>query len=135
MANARPETRRRRASIATAARVARRAPDGAARVDYHSLMKPVQAGFPRDLDTVEALVSNQSSHFFPETYLLQTPASPHAAAKLDGIDISLDDMIPPATKKDLIIEGAGGILVPLNQNDLVIDLEVSFNIMTAIDPS
>jgi dethiobiotin synthetase len=83
--------------------------------------KPIQAGFPRDTDTVTSLVSNPAFRSFPEKYLLKTPASPHAAAKIDGVSINVDDFKVPAS--DLtVIEGAGGCLVPVNDNEFVIDL-------------
>jgi dethiobiotin synthetase len=88
--------------------------------------KPVQCGLPRDTDTAAALVNNNHSLFFDEAYLLKTPASPHQAAKVDGIEIDLDKIHLPETSNDLVIEGAGGILVPLNKNDFVIDLAVKF---------
>lgn len=84
--------------------------------------KPVQAGFPRDAETVKSLVSNQTTIIHPEQYLLNTPASPHASAALDGITIRLDQFELPATSRTLIIEGAGGCLVPLNDNYFIIDL-------------
>ncbi|WP_295652179.1 dethiobiotin synthase [uncultured Mucilaginibacter sp.] len=86
--------------------------------------KPVQAG---DLDqsdtiTVKSLVSNSISHFHPEAYRLTQPYSPHKAAALDGIEIDPDKIILPQTSNQLIIEGAGGLMVPLNSNFLMIDL-------------
>lgn len=84
--------------------------------------KPIQAGLPRDSETVTSLVSNNRTRIHPERYLLNTPASPHAAAKIDGIKIQLHDFKVPESKNDLIIEGAGGCLVPLNDTDFVIDL-------------
>lgn len=84
--------------------------------------KPVQAGMPRDTDSVREMVSNKKSRFHPERYLLKTPASPHAAARLDGIQISLKSFQLPPTDNTLIIEGAGGCLVPLNDETFVIDL-------------
>jgi dethiobiotin synthetase len=84
--------------------------------------KPVQAGLPRDTDTVRKLVSNTRTFLHPEQYLLNTPASPHAAAIHDKITIALDAFQLPQTKNTLVIEGAGGCLVPLNENDLIIDL-------------
>lgn len=84
--------------------------------------KPVQAGLPKDSDTVKALISNTGTRIHPEAYLLQTPASPHAAAKIDGVDIRLDNFRLPETLNTLIIEGAGGCLVPLNDHDFVIDI-------------
>jgi dethiobiotin synthetase len=84
--------------------------------------KPVQAGLPRDSDTVQSLISNPITKIHPETYLLKTPASPHASAKIDGTQIILKDFILPNSKNHLIIEGAGGCLVPLNEAEFVIDL-------------
>lgn len=84
--------------------------------------KPVQAGYPRDTETVQSLVSNERSRFYKEAYLLNTPASPHASARLDDVTISLDQIVPPVSNRDLIIEGAGGILVPLNDEDVVLDI-------------
>ena len=91
----------------------------ALRADY---WKPVQAGLPRDTDTVKNLVTNTLTRFHPEQYLLSIPASPHAAARHDQITISLDKFLLPETNNTLIIEGAGGCLVPLNDEDLMIDL-------------
>ena len=89
--------------------------------------KPVQAGLPTDSETVKSLISNSRTTIHKEGYLLKTPASPHAAAKLDGIDIQLANFKLPITNNDLIIEGAGGCLVPLNEDDFVIDLARHFN--------
>ena len=90
----------------------------ALKADY---WKPVQSGLPRDTKTVKSLVSNDRSVFHPERHLLDTPASPHAAAKIDGVQIDLDDFTLPPTDRDLVVEGAGGMLVPLNDEDYVID--------------
>jgi dethiobiotin synthetase len=84
--------------------------------------KPVQAGTPRDTEQVRKLISNTTTNFHPEAYLLQTPASPHAAAKIDGLKITLADFKVPVSSNRLIIEGAGGCLVPLNDADFIIDL-------------
>ena len=83
--------------------------------------KPIQAGSPRDTEVVKALVSNKSIKFHAESYVLQTPASPHAAAKIDKVQIKLSEITLPVSDS-LIIEGAGGCLVPLNDSDFVIDL-------------
>jgi len=92
--------------------------------------KPVQAGSLdfTDTNTVQQLVSNPTSHFFKETYRLGTPASPHYAAKLDGIEIDFQSFQIPETNQNLIIEGAGGLFVPLNNDFLIIDLIQRFNI-------
>lgn len=86
--------------------------------------KPVQAGdlHHSDTDKVRALVSNTASHFHPNTYALKTPASPHYAAELDEVSIVMSAFSLPKTNNSLIIEGAGGLMVPLNEKDLVIDL-------------
>jgi dethiobiotin synthetase len=89
--------------------------------------KPVQAGVPRDTDTVKSLVSNAVTKFHKETFLLNTPASPHAAAKKDNTTIALKKFVVPSVETDLVIEGAGGCLVPLNDNDFVIDLAKVFS--------
>ena len=88
--------------------------------------KPVQAGAPKDSDTVRSLLSNRRSAILPESFFLTTPASPHAAARIDGIEIDVSKFIKPQTSNNLIIEGAGGCLVPLNDNEFVIDLATAF---------
>lgn len=87
--------------------------------------KPIQAGLPRDSDTIMNLVPAVTVH--PEAYFLNTPASPHAAAKIDGVQISLEKIAPPKSTRGVIIEGAGGCLVPVNQTEFVIDLFPKLN--------
>jgi dethiobiotin synthetase len=84
--------------------------------------KPIQAGFPADSETLSSLISNAKTVIHKEAYILKTPASPHAAARVDGIEIRLSEVLLPVTSNHLIIEGAGGCLVPLNDVDFVIDL-------------
>lgn len=93
----------------------------AMKADY---WKPIQAGNLDDSDSLKlrSLISNQKSIVHPEKYLLSKPLSPHAAAHLDGIAIELEGIRVPETDNVLIIEGAGGIMVPLNEKDLVVDL-------------
>lgn len=93
----------------------------ALKADY---WKPVQAGDLENSDTltVQKLISNSKSHFFPEKYRLNTPASPHYAAELDGVEIDFEGFELPSTNNNLIIEGAGGLFVPLNSKHLLIDL-------------
>ena len=86
--------------------------------------KPIQAG---DLDHsdshfIKSNIKRQKSKIFPNAYQLNTPASPHLAAELDGITIDLKNIIEPKTNNHLVIEGAGGVLVPLNSSNFVIDL-------------
>ena len=89
--------------------------------------KPVQAGYPTDSETVKTFLRNSNSIVHSETYLLKEPASPHAAAALENLTIDLNKFTVPKTVGDLIIEGAGGCLVPLNDKDFVIDLARRFN--------
>jgi len=86
--------------------------------------KPVQAGDldHTDSDKVRELISNSRSVIHPSAYALNTPMSPHAAAEIDGVQIELKHIVPPDTENHLIIEGAGGLLVPLNDTDTILDL-------------
>jgi dethiobiotin synthetase len=86
--------------------------------------KPIQAGDLEHSDThkVQSLVSNTQSHFHSNSYALQTPASPHLAAAIDGITIAMNEIQEPKTNNHLVVEGAGGILVPLNETKSVVDL-------------
>ena len=84
--------------------------------------KPVQAGLPADTDTVKTLVSNEHTTFHQEAFRLNTPASPHAAARIDGVEVTVDEIGMVQTENDLVIEGAGGLMVPINDTELVIDI-------------
>jgi dethiobiotin synthetase len=86
--------------------------------------KPVQAG---DLDNsdsinVERFISNEKTVIHPEGMKLNSPMSPHAAAAIDKVALKLSDFQLPKTANHLIVEGAGGLMVPLNDKDLIIDL-------------
>lgn len=93
----------------------------AIKADY---WKPIQAGDLEsgDAHTVENLISNKETTIHPNSYGLQTPMSPHAAAKIDGVTIDIKKIKAPKTTNHLVIEGAGGILVPLNDSNTIIDL-------------
>ena len=86
--------------------------------------KPVQAGGLdfTDTDMVKSLVSNERSVFHPEAYRLKMAASPHKAAAAEGIEIDVHGLKLPETQNNLIVEGAGGLMVPLNKRYLVLDL-------------
>jgi dethiobiotin synthetase len=86
--------------------------------------KPVQAGELHHTDThsVKNLISNSRSVMHEHSYALQTPMSPHAAANIDGVTIDLSFIRPPETENHLVIEGAGGLLVPLNEQETILDL-------------
>ncbi|MBQ0734010.1 dethiobiotin synthase [Aquimarina celericrescens] len=93
----------------------------ALKADY---FKPVQAGDLEfsDTDKVKQLISNKKSKFHKNSYALNTPMSPHAAAEIDQLTIELDNIKIPETDNYLVIEGAGGVLVPLNNKDTILDL-------------
>ncbi|MGZ3767929.1 MAG: dethiobiotin synthase [Mucilaginibacter sp.] len=86
--------------------------------------KPVQSGDLDNSDTskVKGLVSNAFTQFHPETYRLTQPFSPHKSAAIDGIVIEPERIKTPEIDNSLIIEGAGGLMVPLNSSFLMIDL-------------
>jgi dethiobiotin synthetase len=86
--------------------------------------KPVQAGLDgeSDTDTVRRLSGLDPSHFLTEAWRLKLAASPHLAAEREGIDIDSNALSIPASNRPLIIEGAGGLMVPLSRRELYIDV-------------
>jgi len=86
--------------------------------------KPVQAGDLDNSDThrVKRLISNEKSYFHHNSFSLTRALSPHAAAKIDGIKISTKQIIRPQTDNHLVVEGAGGLLVPVNEKETIVDL-------------
>lgn len=86
--------------------------------------KPIQAGFDPegDKETVARLSGIPGGRIIPEAYRLSTPASPHLAARMDGVEISLDRLALPQVDGPLVVEGAGGVLVPVNETLLMADL-------------
>ncbi len=91
--------------------------------------KPVQTGsfFSTDTAQVQKWVSNTESKFHPEAFLLKQYMSPHAAAALEDIEINLDSLKLPETNNTLIIEGAGGLMVPLNRKEFMVDIIKKFD--------
>ncbi len=94
--------------------------------------KPVQAGFAEGTDAglVASLVTNKSIVIHPEVYKLKTPASPHIAARIEEIIIDIEKIVantPASDKQYLLIEGAGGLMAPLNEQEFVIDLIEQLN--------
>ena len=86
--------------------------------------KPVQAGLEggSDAGTVAKLGALSPGRILPEAYRLQTPCSPHRAAEIDGVEIQVDRLALPAVDGPLIVEGAGGVLVPVTRDLLFADL-------------
>ena len=93
--------------------------------------KPVQAGFDSGTDTewIRNNISNAESTIHPELYRLTMAASPHIAAKKDKVSITVKAICNglPSTNRNLIIEGAGGLLVPFNEKEFNTDLARSLN--------
>jgi dethiobiotin synthetase len=86
--------------------------------------KPVQTGsyFSTDSDKLKKYISNTRTQIHPESFVLRQYMSPHAAAELEGKHIELSAITVPATGNTLVIEGAGGIMVPLNDREFIVDL-------------
>ncbi len=87
--------------------------------------KPVQCGLvdgEGDSETVQRLTGFSDERFHAPTHVFSAPRSPHEAAGKEGVTIALDDFILPVTPRPLIVEGAGGVLVPLNDEMLMTDL-------------
>ncbi len=86
--------------------------------------KPIQAGIDPegDKETVAALSGLPAARILPEAFRLTTPASPHLAARIDGVTIGLDQLALPRVDGPLVVEGAGGVLVPISETLLMADL-------------
>lgn len=83
--------------------------------------KPIQSGHPPDRDAATVIrLSGARAH--PERHLLLAPLSPYHAAGREGLRITLDDFRLPETSRPLVIEGAGGVLVPVNESETMLDL-------------
>ena len=91
--------------------------------------KPVQAGDLHHSDShkIQQLIVNMETVVHPERYRLKMAASPHKAAKAEGIHISPADFSLPDSSRSLLIEGAGGLFVPLSDSFLMIDLITQFD--------
>jgi dethiobiotin synthetase len=96
--------------------------------------KPVQAGLwgETDSEVVRRLTGVGPDGIFPELWRLQTPASPHLASELDGVTLFPDTLSPPWTTRPLIIEGVGGLMVPLTRKTLLIDVLARWRAATVL---
>jgi dethiobiotin synthetase len=92
--------------------------------------KPVQSGLAEETDseTVHRLGQIPLQRIFPEVWRLKTPVSPHLSAEIDGVSISPKSLQPPSTSLPLIIEGAGGLFVPLTRNETFADVYARWKI-------
>jgi len=83
--------------------------------------KPVQSGAETDADWLRCVTGLPAERLWPESYLLRAPLSPHEAARREGVQIAMGSFALPDCKR-LVVEGAGGVMVPLNDKHLMIDL-------------
>jgi dethiobiotin synthetase len=94
--------------------------------------KPIQAGVQGITDTqwVKSMISNERSRIHEEGITLKLAASPHIAARYDKTSIHISDIVnrKPVTSNTLVIEGAGGLMVPLNENEFIVDLIVAMHV-------
>ncbi len=92
--------------------------------------KPVQSGLEEETDSevVARLSGLPADHILPECYRLHTPASPHLSARIDGVTIDPDLLAPPDATGPLVIEGAGGLLVPLTEKSVFANVFARWNI-------
>ncbi len=89
--------------------------------------KPVQCG---DLDNSDSIKISRLTGLktLPEAFKLLAPMSPHAAADLEGVELSIDKIVFPKSDKTIIVEGAGGVMVPLNSRETYLDLMLKLNL-------
>jgi dethiobiotin synthetase len=92
--------------------------------------KPVQCGVESGTDSHWVKQNTTDTIVFPESYCFQLPASPHIAARAEGTSISIKKIVSdlPAINRNLIIEGAGGLLVPVNETEFVRDLILALDV-------
>ncbi|NGZ05464.1 MAG: dethiobiotin synthase [Magnetococcales bacterium] len=96
--------------------------------------KPVQSGLTEESDSavVQRLSGVAAAAILPETYRLHAPLSPHASARLDGVEIRMESFIRPDVTGPLVVEGAGGVLVPLNATCKMVDLMVRLRLPVVV---
>jgi dethiobiotin synthetase len=92
--------------------------------------KPVQAGAEPETDsaTVRRLAEVSADRILPEAYLLSEPIAPHEAAQRTGIAIDMAKLVPPPCDRPLVVEGAGGLMVPLTDEAYVVDLATELHL-------
>jgi dethiobiotin synthetase len=95
--------------------------------------KPIQSG---ELDNSDShkinRLTNDLVQVLPERYRLNEPLSPHASAAIDGVHLHLSELTLPQTDRNLLVEGAGGLMVPINDTDLLIDAFKQWNLPVII---
>ncbi len=94
--------------------------------------KPIQSGLTPETDSDFVKKYLPLENIIPERYLLTQPLSPHLSARLDKVEIQMQDFQLPQVESSLIVEGAGGIFVPINKKDMIIDLIEKFQLPTLV---
>ncbi|MEI6816054.1 MAG: dethiobiotin synthase [Bacteroidota bacterium] len=86
--------------------------------------KPIQAGHLNNSDSriMQELITNEKTHFHSEAYCFSNPVAPILAAEMDGMKINMSKIKMPETRNNIIIEGAGGLMVPLTPKSMIVDL-------------
>jgi dethiobiotin synthetase len=92
--------------------------------------KPVQAGVMPETDSsvVRRLAEIEADRILPEAYVLPEAIAPHEAARRAGIAIDMAKFVPPVSDRPLVVEGAGGLMVPLTDTAYVIDLAAELHL-------
>lgn len=99
------------------------------RADY---WKPVQTGALEDSDSNTVATLAPSARIHPPAYVFQAPLSPHEAARREGARIELSALTPPAVSGPLVVEGAGGVMVPLNEVAVTVDFMARLNLPAVV---
>jgi dethiobiotin synthetase len=94
--------------------------------------KPIQTGLVEGTDSITVARLAPKVLIHPPVVELQAPLSPHEAARREGLRIELSSLNPPATDRPLVIEGAGGVMVPINELALMVDLMARLNLPTVV---
>jgi dethiobiotin synthetase len=97
----------------------------------YNYWKPLQSGIEDggvDTRRVQKMTGLPDDRFLPESYVLSEPLSPHRAAELDDVTIEIETLKPPPSERPLIIEGAGGLMVPITRKNLQINLFKSWDL-------
>jgi dethiobiotin synthetase len=100
-----------------------------------SYWKPLASGLndgPSESATVGALLSNSEGRVFPERYLFGASLSPHIAASMEGVTISLEELRLPESRSPIVVELAGGVMVPLNDAVTNLDLICHLNLPVVV---
>jgi len=90
--------------------------------------KPIQSGLEeKDINAIKKYTGASDDLFLPSVYELTQPLSPHESARRDNVEIKMEKLQCPQVEENLIVEGAGGLMVPINKDQFVIDIIAYLN--------